>query len=271
MNQREFARRKLGYISNRADGMTGISKAVAAGAVEKKQIDFTGLGENIRIEERASNIVPSRIVYLDRARKGNNPSETLAASLGDKGGNFFKYTVDNSALGAKDIRIALFAGHFDLMGFKLDAEGKSINKHYHDISEINRYGLNVDAVLDDGKQALKGKEDKEYDLVCSAVNQKYSIRNMRDMAKRESFKVTGITFKSAKLDQFEGELEVGTTSAFGRGSEHRYDLGNIVDAFQNQSNVGVLQVREDFTIDQYTYVIMSIAAGQKFDMTIRFE
>jgi len=127
--------------------------------------------------------------------------------------NSFSADITNTA--TVPVNIALIPGHYPVVGIGLDGSDKPI-PHYHNLAELQKAGITVQAILDDGEQAVTGGN-----ITCNASDPAFSIRSFLEYIKTFDMVVSQVSLRSplGNVAVYDNKLKLSRSNPFFRTEE----------------------------------------------------
>jgi hypothetical protein len=182
--------------------------------------------------------------------------------------NKYRANIKNNA--AQAVIIALFAGHYPVIGLDktVNAAGAltDVSLHYHDTGELTKGGTFVNAILDDATVPAPG----DTTIVMSAADPTFTIRAFREYIRLNPMYLTSMTIHADNVDAYGGNLKLQKTNPFNRPSEIPVELDKFFEVSQFQDG----KINIDFTGSEVEFsddvlVLFVVPANSNVGVTFR--
>lgn len=158
--------------------------------------------------------------YLTLAEKklSNNFNGKGERSMNTQVATANSFSVDITNSGNVPVNIALVPGHYPVIGIDpLSATPGTPNLHYHSLVELQKAGITVQAVMDDGDQTVSGGGT----LTCNPSDPAYSVRSFLEYIKTFEMAVTSMSLRSptGSVQAYDNKLKLSRSNPFFRTEE----------------------------------------------------
>jgi hypothetical protein len=173
-------------------------------------------------------------------------------------GNKFAFKIANTNV-SDDKVVAILTGNLPTDGYDVVQSGTtpfavtSVKSHSHDKTALVAYGINVDAVLDDGTI--------DTNLVATSKNLQYKINHFKNYLKFNPQMMTELTIEASNKDVFEQDLFLRKDSPLQGTGLKQISLSDYLNVMQNQENKIVIPLG-NVPVDDETIMYMNIPAGR---------
>jgi hypothetical protein len=140
--------------------------------------------------------------------------------------NSFSADITNGS--SQPVNIALIPGHYPTLGM---TTGTPDIPHYHNLAELAKAGIAVNAILDDGDQSVSGGT-----LTCAPADPAYSIRSFLEYIKSFEMLVSQISLRSpaGNVNVYNNKLKFSKSNPFNRTEEIPVKTNQFFDVRQYQ-------------------------------------
>lgn len=193
--------------------------------------------------------------------KGESSMNTVVATANS-------FSVDISNNGTVPINIALVPGHYPVTGVSVDSLSVP-SLHYHNISELSKAGIAVQAVMDDGDQVIAGAGT----ITCNPLDPTYTVRSFLEYIKTFSMVVSQISLRSPLGTPvvFNNTLKLSRSNPFFRTEEIPVKTGQFFNVMQVQDNrIDISMLGTGLELTKDLVMILTIPAKSTIGVDLMF-
>lgn len=143
---------------------------------------------------------------------------------------------------------------------------ESIEMHRHNTAALFAAGYPVDVILDDATVEF----EDESTFVMASGNPAKRICDFLDFIKTNPQMLKEMTIISDDISVFSTDMEVAKLNPFTRSREALIDMNKFVDKYQNLEDRINITFDEPLEISDVLLWTMSVPAGAKMDIILRF-
>ena len=179
-----------------------------------------------------------------------------------------KFRADIANTGTSAVNIAIIPGHYRVDGIGM-LGGTEPFIHYHDLTELKKAGIIVQAVLDDGDQTVTGGGT----VTCTPSDPAFSIRSFLEYIKFNPMLVQQMSIRSPKGDVgvYANNLKLSKTNPFNRTEEIPISLERFFSVEQYQdTRIDFSMIETGLAISQDLMMILTIPANSSLGIDLYF-
>ena len=161
------------------------------------------------------------------------------------------FGVNISNTGSSPVNIALIPGHYRTLGMLGGVP------HWHDLTEINKAGVAVQAIMDDGSQDLAGGNT----ITCNPTDPTYSIRSFLEYINTFDMSLARIDLRNpgGNVEVFTNKIKFSRSNPFFRTEEIPVRTNQFFRTDQYQDNrIEISMAGTDAVLTKDLVVIVTI-------------